>query len=126
MKKFIYVASIALLSCGLSMAQSTSQGTSPTPPGDTRDKYGDTVAPDGSTTPRGANTPGARPNDSQPSSMGASTSDKSDTQGTSPTPEGDRRDKYGDTVAPDGSTTPKGANTPGSSTQPQTAQPDMK
>jgi hypothetical protein len=51
--------------------------------------------------------------------MGADTSNK---QGTSATPPGDRRDRYGDTVAPDGSVTPKGANTPGTG-QPQTASP---
>jgi hypothetical protein len=120
MKKFIYVVSIALLSCGFVMAQSTdsssqgaaatqdTQGTSATPPGDRRDRYGDTIAPDGTVTPKGANTPGSQ-SDSQPASMGADTSNK---QGTSATPPGDRRDRYGDTVAPDGSVTPKGANTP--------------
>jgi hypothetical protein len=36
------------------------QSTRPTPPGDTRDKYGDTIAPDGSDTPRGANTPASK------------------------------------------------------------------
>lgn len=131
MKKLICLASVALLSCGIVMAQSTdsssqsksatqnTQGTSPTPPGDRRDRYGDTIAPDGTATPKGANSPGQIQGDTrQPSSM----SSPSTTQGTSATPTGDRRDRYGDTIAPDGTATPKGANTPGknqSDSQPQ-------
>lgn len=131
MKKFVYLASIALLCCGFSVAQSTSdtsqssqttqsQGSSTrstTPPGDRRDRYGDTVAPDGTVTPKGANTPGSNTDTStsQPSSMSTP-----DNQGDAkkPVPPGDRRDRYGDTVAPDGSVTPKGANTPGSTSNP--------
>jgi hypothetical protein len=139
MKKLICLASVVLLSCGIVMAQSTdsssqstsatqnTQGTSPTPPGDRRDRYGDTIAPDGSVTPRGANTPGKTQDNSQPSSM-SSPSTTQNTQGTSPTPPGDRRDRYGDTVAPDGSVTPKGANTPtrDPNMQPQTTAPDAR
>jgi hypothetical protein len=134
MKKFVYVASIALLSCGFAMAQTDSstqgtsntqnpQGTSATPQGDRRDRYGDTVAPDGTVTPKGTNTPGSSSNSpsNSPSSMGGNTSNS---RGTAPTPPGDRRDRYGDTVAPDGTDTPKGTNTPG--TAPQTAAPDAK
>jgi len=129
MRRFVYVVSVALLSCGFVMAQTQDQqGTSPTPPGDRRDRYGDTIAPDGSDTPKGANTFPKGDNSqqsSQPSSMGKDTSGNSNTQGIGPTPPGDRRDRYGDTVAPDGSTTPKGANTPGS--QPDNSQsPNMK
>jgi hypothetical protein len=147
MKKFVYVASITLLCCGFSVAQSTSdnsqssqasqsqQGSSTqstTPPGDRRDRSGDTVAPDGTVTPKGANTPGANgdTSTSQPSSM--STPDAQGDQKKA-VPPGDRRDRYGDTVAPDGTVTPKGANTPGSTSNPpqptpstESAAPDAK
>ncbi len=133
MKKFICLASIALLSCGTVMGQSTdssaqststaqqsTQGTSVTPPGDRRDRYGDTIAPDGTDTPKGANTFDKSSRASQPSSMSNSTTQN--TQGVGPTPPGDRRDRYGDTIAPDGTDTPKGANTFPS----QTTVPDAK
>jgi hypothetical protein len=143
MKNLIYLASVAVLCCGFGMAQTSSTDSSqsqtapgnqqtsrPTPPGDQRDKYGDTVAPDGTVTPKGTNTPGATTNSAQPPSMSNQGSDNRN----KPAPPGDRRDRYGDTVAPDGTVTPKGANTPGSapngsqpqSSQPQTAAPDAK
>jgi hypothetical protein len=50
------------------------------------------------------------------SSQGSSTQN---TQGTRSTPPGDRRDRFGDTVAPDGSITPRGANTPGTNSNSQ-------
>ena len=126
MKTFIALASIALLSCGMAAAQSSdsnsqsaattqnSQGTSITPPGDRRDQYGNTVAPDGSVTPKGANTPGTNQSHSRPSSMSnPNERNNQNKQGTSFTPPGDRTDEYGDIVAPDGSVTPKGADSPG-------------
>lgn len=132
MKKSICLASIALLSCSSVMAQSTdssaqgtstvqqsTQGTSSTPPGDRRDRYGDTIAPDGTATPKGSNTVGKSSSDVQPSST--SNSAPPNVQGTGPTPTGDRRDRYGDTIAPDGTATPKGANTfPAQTTAPDT------
>ena len=117
MKNFICLASIALLSCGMAVAQSTdsssqsnsTQGNSTTqktqrntPVGDTRDAYGDIVAPDGSTTPRGTLSNSPHPHD-------PNTGDAKAGQHTQrPTPTGDSRDAYGDVVAPDGSTTPRG------------------
>jgi hypothetical protein len=141
MKKLVCLASIALMCSGFALAQSTSdtsqsnsatqnqQGASPTPPGDRRDRYGATIAPDGSVTPKGANTPGSGSNP-QPGSM--STQGTQGQKPASPTPPGDRRDRYGDTIAPDGSVTPKGTNTPGAPTngtpldQPQGTAPNTK
>ena len=135
MKSLIYLASVTVLCCGSGMAQtsptdssqsqttqSNQQTSRPTPPGDQRDKYGNTVAPDGTVTPKGTNTPGDATDSTQPPSMSGQASEN----GNKTTPPGDRRDRYGDTVAPDGTVTPKGANTPGSTpdgSQPQTSQP---
>jgi len=120
MKNILYLATVALLLCGIGMAQSsssTSQSTStpqasqnpPTPPGDTRDKYGDTIAPGGTDAPKGTNAPNVKQNNQQPTSMGSSTAQNDQNH---PTPPGDTRDKYGDTIAPDGTDAPKGTNAP--------------
>ena len=122
MKNLICLAAIALLSSVVAIAQSTdsssqnnstnqstqtqnSQGTRSTPIGDTRDTYGDTVAPDGTTTPRGTNSPSAHRSDSNQSDAGDAKASQYEQR---PTPPGDTRDAYGDVVAPDGSTTPRG------------------
>lgn len=118
MKKLVFLAPIVLLSFSMVLAQSSTsntqsnsgtQATSPTPPGDTRDSSGNTIAPDGSKTPKGSNTFGSKtdnsqPNSSQPSSM-------SSPQSTQSAPPGDRRDRFGNTIAPDGTDTPRGTNT---------------
>lgn len=117
MKNLVFLAIIALLSCSIAMAQSSSttqnahnsgvQATSPTPPGDTRDASGNTIAPDGSKTPKGSNTFGSQSNNAPlPSSMSSQQNF---------TPPGDRRDRYGNTIAPDGTDTPRNTNTFGES-----------
>jgi hypothetical protein len=118
-KKIVYLASVALLTGAAALAQSSgsaaqstsdtqaAQGASPAQ-GDSADRYGNTVAPDGSTKPQDTSTPDKKSDNSQSSTDNGSTAHNK--RSSDITPPGDSRDRYGDIIAPDGSVLPAGAN----------------
>lgn len=100
--KFVTLAAIALLTCGIALAQSTQSGSTNPQGGTSAPSAGaTTTAPDGSTTPKADdNSQTTKPSDSQPSSMSNPSSGVPE-NGTSASPSSPV------TTAPDGSTTPK-------------------